>query len=78
MSPQVILPYNRMFIMGLAIAIVGALMALFFRTRFGLRLRATTDDLLKFQAVQQLPHGPRLTPADDPLLGFMAFEARSL
>ncbi|MEE2872450.1 MAG: urea ABC transporter permease subunit UrtB [Candidatus Latescibacterota bacterium] len=44
MSPQVILPYNRMFIMGLAIAIVGALMALFFRTRFGLRLRATTQN----------------------------------
>jgi len=44
MSPQVILPYNRIFIMGLAIAIVGALMALFFRTRFGLRLRATTQN----------------------------------
>jgi urea transport system permease protein len=44
MSPQVILPYNRIFIMGLAIAIVGALMALFLRTRFGLRLRATTQN----------------------------------
>jgi len=44
LAPQVILPYNRMFIMGLAIAIVGALMVLFFRTRFGLRLRATTQN----------------------------------
>lgn len=44
MAPQVVLPYNRMFIMGLAIAIVAGLMTLFFRTRFGLRLRATTQN----------------------------------
>ena len=44
MAPQVVLPYNRMFIMGLAIAIVGGLLTLFFRTRFGLRLRATTQN----------------------------------
>ncbi|NKB68319.1 MAG: urea ABC transporter permease subunit UrtB [Candidatus Latescibacteria bacterium] len=43
-APQVQLPYNRMFIMGLAVAIVGGLLALFFRTRFGLRLRATTQN----------------------------------
>ena len=39
-----VLPYNRMFIMVLAAAIVGMLMALFFRTRFGLKLRATTQN----------------------------------
>lgn len=44
MAPQVVLPYNRMFIMALAAAIVGMLLALFFRTRFGLRLRATTQN----------------------------------
>ena len=43
-APQVMLPYNRMFIMLLAVAIVGALLALFFRTRFGLKLRATTQN----------------------------------
>ena len=44
MAPQVVLPYNRMFIMALAAAIVGMLLALFFRTRFGLKLRATTQN----------------------------------
>jgi urea transport system permease protein len=44
MAPQVVLPYNRMFIMALVAAIVGALLALFFRTRFGLKLRATTQN----------------------------------
>ena len=44
MAPQVVLPYNRMFIMVLAAAIVGMLLALFFRTRFGLKLRATTQN----------------------------------
>lgn len=44
MAPQVVLPYNRMFIMALAAAIVGLLLALFFRTRFGLKLRATTQN----------------------------------
>jgi urea transport system permease protein len=43
-APQVVLPYNRMFIMALATAIVLALLALFFRTNFGLRLRATTQN----------------------------------
>lgn len=43
-APQVVLPYNRVFIMVLATAIVLALLALFFRTNFGLRLRATTQN----------------------------------
>ncbi|MFT5373333.1 MAG: urea transport system permease protein [Candidatus Latescibacterota bacterium] len=43
-APQVMLPYNRMFIMGLATVIVLSLLAVFFRTRFGLRLRATTQN----------------------------------
>ena len=43
-APQIVLPYNRMFIMALAAAIVGGLLILFFRTRFGLRLRATTQN----------------------------------
>lgn len=43
-APQVMLPYNRMFIMALAATIVLSLLALFFRTRFGLRLRATTQN----------------------------------
>ncbi len=43
-APQVMLPYNRMFIMALAAVIVLSLLALFFRTRFGLRLRATTQN----------------------------------
>lgn len=44
LAPQVVLPYNRMFIMALTAAIVGMLLALFFRTRFGLKLRATTQN----------------------------------
>lgn len=43
-APQVMLPYNRMFIMALAAAIVLVLLAVFFHTRFGLRLRATTQN----------------------------------
>ncbi|MBN60089.1 MAG: urea ABC transporter permease subunit UrtB [Gemmatimonadetes bacterium] len=44
LAPQIILPYNRMFIMALAVIVVGGLLTLFFRTRFGLRLRATTQN----------------------------------
>ena len=43
-APQVVLPYNRLFIMAVTAAIVGSLLLLFFRTSFGLRLRATTQN----------------------------------
>jgi len=43
-APQIVLPYNRLFIMAVAAAIVGSLLLLFFRTSFGLRLRATTQN----------------------------------
>ena len=43
-APQVILPYNRLFIIGFTCLILIALIALFFKTRFGLRLRAVTQN----------------------------------
>ncbi len=43
-APQVVLPYNRLFIIALAAAIVGSLLLLFFRTSFGLKMRATTQN----------------------------------
>ncbi|MFP6589542.1 MAG: urea ABC transporter permease subunit UrtB, partial [Candidatus Latescibacterota bacterium] len=43
-APQAVLPYNRLFIMAVTAAIVGSLLLLFFRTSFGLRLRATTQN----------------------------------
>lgn len=43
-APQVILPYNRLFIIGFTCLILIALIALFFKTRFGLRLHAVTQN----------------------------------
>ena len=42
--PQVILPYGRLFIMGLTIATVVGLYIVFYRTRFGMRIRAVTQN----------------------------------
>lgn len=44
LAPQVILPYNRLFIIGFTGLILVALIAFFFKTRFGLRLRAVTQN----------------------------------
>ena len=44
LAPQFVCPYHRLFIMAVAAAIVGSLLLLFFRTSFGLRLRATTQN----------------------------------
>lgn len=44
LAPQVLLPYNRLFIILFTILIVGGLIAFFFKTNFGLRLRAVTQN----------------------------------
>ena len=44
LAPQVLLPYNRLFIIGLTSIILIGLVAFFFKTRFGLRLRAVTQN----------------------------------
>ena len=44
LAPQVILPYNRLFIIGFTCLILIALIAFFFKTRFGLCLRAVTQN----------------------------------
>ena len=44
LAPQVMLPYNRIFIIGLTAVILVGLVAFFFKTRFGLRLRAVTQN----------------------------------
>lgn len=44
LAPQVILPYNRLFIIGFTCLILVALIAFFFKTRFGLCLRAVTQN----------------------------------
>ena len=44
LAPQVLLPYNRIFIIGLTTVILIGLVAFFFKTRFGLRLRAVTQN----------------------------------
>ncbi len=44
LAPQVMLPYNRIFIIGLTAVILIGLVAFFFKTRFGLRLRAVTQN----------------------------------
>lgn len=43
-APQVVLPYNRLFIMALTGCIVGGLYLVFFRTDFGLKIRAVTQN----------------------------------
>jgi urea transport system permease protein len=42
--PQVVLPYNRIFIMALTVAIVGAVSWAFYRTGLGMRIRAVTQN----------------------------------
>lgn len=44
LAPQILLPYNRLFIILFTILIVGGLIAFFFKTNFGLRLRAVTQN----------------------------------
>jgi urea transport system permease protein len=43
-SPQVVLPYNRLFIIALTAAIVGCMYLGLNRTRFGLKIRAVTQN----------------------------------
>ena len=43
-APQVILPYNRLFILALTTLSLLSLMAFFYKTRFGLKLRAVTQN----------------------------------
>ena len=43
-SPQVVLPYNRLFIIGLTIFCLAALYVLFNRTNFGLKIRSTVQN----------------------------------
>lgn len=42
--PQVVFPYNRLSIIGLTIAIVGAMLFLFYRTPVGMKVRAVTQN----------------------------------
>ena len=44
LAPQVLLPYNRLFIIVFTIFIVVGLIAFFYKTNFGLRLRAVTQN----------------------------------
>jgi len=44
LAPQIMLPYNRLFIIGLTSLILVGLIAFFYKTRFGLRLRAVTQN----------------------------------
>jgi len=44
LAPQVLLPYNRLFIIVFTVIIVGGLLAFFYKTNFGLRLRAVTQN----------------------------------
>jgi urea transport system permease protein len=44
LAPQVVLPYNRLFIIALTAAIVGAMYWGLNRTRFGLKIRAVTQN----------------------------------
>ena len=43
-APQVVLPYNRLFIIALTGAILGGLALFFSRTNFGLKIRAVTQN----------------------------------
>jgi urea transport system permease protein len=44
LAPQVLLPYNRLFIIVFTLLIVVGLIAFFYKTNFGLRLRAVTQN----------------------------------
>ncbi|MBT3604824.1 MAG: hypothetical protein HN521_17320, partial [Candidatus Latescibacteria bacterium] len=44
LAPQVLLPYNRLFIIVFTVFIVVGLIAFFYKTNFGLRLRAVTQN----------------------------------
>lgn len=44
LAPQVLLPYNRLFIIVFTVLIVVGLIAFFYKTNFGLRLRAVTQN----------------------------------
>jgi len=44
LAPQVLLPYNRLFIILFTLLIVVGLIAFFYKTNFGLRLRAVTQN----------------------------------
>lgn len=43
-APQVVLPFNRIFIIGLTIVMMLGLFLIFYRTNFGLKLRAVTQN----------------------------------
>ncbi len=43
-APQVVFPFNRIFIMAFTIVVLVSLFALLYRTRFGLKLRAVTQN----------------------------------
>lgn len=43
-SPHLVLPYNRLFIIGLTVLVVAAIYALLFKTRLGVQIRAVTQN----------------------------------